>query len=443
MTAPPPPSTPRPPAADALLDARLKGYPADAPPLRRAQIAAQGWNLLAGDLPLPIAVLQREPLAHNLGWMQRHVQARGIALAPHGKTTLSPELFAAQLEAGAWGITFASVHQLALGVAAGVRRALIANQVVQAADLRQLAALRAAHPGLRAPCFVDDVAQLALIEAAGLAEPVEVLLELGLAGGRTGCRTHEQALALARAARANPAVRLVGLSTYEGLWGSGDSAADSALVEGLMQRVHALARAIEAEGLFEPDPDVDSGAVIVTAGGSALFDRVSPLLRPPLRAPVLGLLRSGCYVTHDSGHYRRLVQVANQRLGCADAEGLRAALQVWALVQSVPEPGLAILNAGKRDLGIDMGLPVPLAVAPAGRRDRQTPPAGWRITALNDQHAHLRRDPDAPAEVAPPLRVGDRVALGISHPCTTFDKWRWMPVVDADFNVVDAITTAF
>lgn len=450
MTAAPHPTIP---PADAGLDPSYKGYPADAPRLRRSQVGAQGWNVLAGDLPLPLAVLQREPLAHNLGWMQRHVSAHGIALAPHGKTTLSPELFAAQLAAGAWGITFASVHQLALGVAAGVRRALIANQVIQAADLRQLGRLRAAHPGLRAPFFVDDVAQLALIEAQAasdpLAEPLEVLLELGLAGGRTGCRTHEQALALARAAHACPAVRLVGLSTYEGLWGSGDSAADSALADGLMQRVHALALAIEAEGLFAP------GEVIVTAGGSALFDRVSPLLRPPLRAPVLGLLRSGCYVTHDSGHYRRLVQVANQRLGCADADGLRAALQVWALVQSTPEPGLVILNAGKRDLGIDMGLPVPLAVVPAGSRTLRPPPAGWRITALNDQHAHLRRDADvaadaaadattdAAADVTPPLQIGDRVALGISHPCTTFDKWRWMPVVDADLNVVDAITTGF
>jgi D-serine dehydratase len=120
-------------------------------------------------------------------------------------------------------------------------------------------------------------------------------------------------------------------------------------------------------------------------------------------------------------------------------------------VQSCPEPGLVILNAGKRDLGIDMGLPVPLAVARRGERQLRSPPAGWRITALNDQHAHLKRDADGPTDApadaspdgAPPLQVGDRVVLGISHPCTTFDKWRWLPIVDADLNVVDAVTTAF
>jgi D-serine dehydratase len=39
--------------------------------------------------------------------------------------------------------------------------------------------------------------------------------------------------------------------------------------------------------------------------------------------------------------------------------------------------------------------------------------------------------------------VGDRVCLGLSHPCTTFDKWRWMPIVDEELNVVDAIVTWF
>lgn len=323
---------------------------------------------------------------------------------------------------------------MAGGASGGVTQALIANQVVQPSDLRQLAALRAAQPGLRAPFFIDSAAQIALIEAEHLGAPLEVLVELGLPGGRTGCRGHDEALALARAAHASPAVTLAGLSTYEGLWGQGDSAADRTLVDGLMQRVHALARAMDAEGLFEA-PDI-----IITAGGSAVFDLVSPWLNPasfpPLSRPVLGLLRSGCYVTHDSGHYQRMVHVAHQRLGCADADGLRAALQVWALVQSVPEPGLAILNAGKRDVGIDMGLPVALRHAPRGATTATLAAAHWRITKLNDQHAYLETGADT-------LQVGDRVALGISHPCTTFDKWRWMPVVDEAFTVVDAITTMF
>ena len=418
-----------------LLTPALKGYPFSAPPLAPEAIAAQGWHLLAEDLPLPLAVIRQSALAHNLGWMQRHVNQAGIALAPHGKTTMSPELFAQQLQAGAWGITFASVWQLAQGVAAGVERALIANQVIQAADLRELARLLAAHPGLRAPFLLDAPEQIALVEALNLPQPLEVLVELGLAGGRTGCRTHEAALALAQRAHASTAVRLVGLSTYEGLWASGDDAQDAAMVAALMARMHTLAQACDAAGWFEAEE------VLITAGGSAVFDLVSQALRPVLSRPVRGLLRSGCYLTHDDGFYRRLVQHADHRLGC-DGAGLRAALEVWAVVQSLPEPGLALLGVGKRDASADMGLPVPLKFSPAGTRQVLAAPAGWQLSAMNDQHAYLRWPLEA-GSVSAPLAIGDRVALGISHPCTTFDKWRWMPLVSDDYAVCGAITTRF
>ncbi len=419
---------------DPLLDpVRFKGYPPAAPPMRRSQVGAQGWNLMAGDLPLPLAVIRREALAHNLGWMQRLVDGAGIGFAPHGKTTMSPQLFQAQLAAGAWGITFANVQQLAVGVAAGVRRALIANQVLQAADLAALAALMRGCPALRAPFLVDSLEQVALIEATGAAVPFEVLVELGMPGGRTGVRDDAAALALARRIHASPALRLAGVEAYEGLWASGEDAGDAALVDGLMGRLHALVAAAEAESLFEADD------IIVSAGGSAVFDLVSRGLRPLQTArPVQALLRSGCYVTHDDGAYRRFVQAVNRRLGCADASGLRAALEVWCVVQSCPEPGLAILGAGKRDASADWGMPVPVKVARAGERHASAAPSAWAIDKMNDQHAYLKLNGAGDS-----LQVGDRVALGISHPCTTFDKWRWMAVVDESYTVVDALTTHF
>lgn len=420
--------------SDPLLSSpACKGYPAAAPALRRSQVGRQGWNLLAGDLPLPLAVVRRDALAHNLGWMQRLVKGAGVAFAPHGKTTMSPRLFQAQLDAGAWGITFANVQQLAIGVAAGVRRALIANQVLQATDLRALAALLAAHPGLRAPFLVDSPAQLACIEQAGAGVAFEVLVELGLPGGRTGLRDDNEALVLARRLHASAAVRLAGVEAYEGLWATGDDAVDTALVDGLLQRLHRVVSACEAEALF----DVDE--LIVSAGGSAVFDLVAQGLKPATsRRPVLALLRAGCYLTHDDGAYRRYAQAVNRRLGCSDANGLRAALEVWAVVQSCPEPGLAVLGAGKRDASADWGLPVALKFARAGERRLHAAPTAWTIDKMNDQHAYLRLGDDS---LAP--QVGDRVALGISHPCTTFDKWRWMPIVDEDYTVVDALTTHF
>ena len=428
--------------ADDLLDPMIgpgfKGFPHGHAPLRRSAVAQAGWNVLAGDLPLPVAVLKRDAVAHNVDWLQQQARHWGIDLAPHGKTTMSPQLFRRQLDAGAWGITFATVTQLAVGVAAGVRRALIANQVLGDADLAAIQRLLREHAGLRVVFLVDSAAQLDLIEAwaarRGQAVPFEVLLELGLPGGRTGCRTHDEALALARRLHDSASVRFVGIECYEGLGAQGRSEVDVPYATALMDRVEALARECDRLGLFDADE------VLMSAGGSAIFDLVATRLTPALGRPVRGLLRSGCYITHDHGHYRRFVSVVESRLGCAPGAALQPALEVWTHVQSCPEPGLALLAAGRRDLSFDIEMPMPLWRAAPGATSPRAVPPGWRIVGLNDQHAHLRWDASAGDE-AP--RVGERIALGISHPCTTFDKWHWMPLVDDHYRVVDAVVMHF
>jgi D-serine dehydratase len=419
-----------------VLTPGLKGFPHRHAPVAGGDIGALGWHALAGDLPLPVALLKRSALEHNIAWMQRFARERGIDLAPHGKTTMSPQLFRRQLDAGAWGLTVANTTQLLVAVAAGARRTLIANQVLADGDLATIQALCAEHPGLRVVFLVDSLAQLALIEgwfaAHGAGSGFEVMLEIGVPGGRTGCRTHDEAVALARRLHASGAVRLVGIECYEGLGAKGRSEDDMPYARALMDRVEAIARHCEREALFDADE------VLLSAGGSAIFDLVAGRLKPDLGRPVRGLLRSGCYVTHDHGNYGRMLAAVAQRCGCERA--LEPALEVWTLVQSCPEPGLALLTAGRRDLSFDIEMPIPIARAARGLRVAQPVPPSWKVVALNDQHAHLRWDA-ADATHAP--AVGERVGLGISHPCTTFDKWQWMPVVDDEYCVVDAITTRF
>ena len=423
---------------DPIIGPGYKGFPLGHRALRRSEVGNAGWNVLAGDLPFPIALLKRDAVAHNLAWMQQQVRQWGIDLAPHGKTTMSPQLFTRQLEAGAWGLTFATVTQLAVGVAAGARRTLIANQVLGDADLAAIQQLLRAHADLRIAFLVDSPAQLALIEAWAArypgSVPFEVLLEVGLVGGRTGCRTHDEAVALATRLHASTSVKLVGIECYEGLGAKGNTEADAPYAAALMDRVEAIARLCDAQNLFDTDE------VLLSAGGSAIFDLVATRLNPTLGRPVRGLLRSGCYVTHDHGNYKRYVNTVESRLGCARGESLRPALEVWALVQSCPEPGLAILAAGRRDLSFDIEMPIPFARAARGAMSTHAVPASWKITGLNDQHAYLRWSDDDGAE-AP--AVGERVGLGISHPCTTFDKWHWMPMVDDDYRVVDAAVMHF
>jgi len=423
-----------------VVDATTKGYPPCAAPLPLAAIGAQGWSLLKGDLPLPLAVIRDSALAHNHVWMRDFTQATGVLLAPHGKTTMAPQIFAQQLAAGAWGMTVASVQQLAICARFGVRHVLMANQLLGALEVRGVIDLLKRHPGLEFHFLVDSLAQLAAIEAIAAGDPpprkLTALIELGVLGGRAGLRTHDAALALARQVAASRFVALSGVECYEGLKIRGDAQEDALTVGALMQRVQELAIACDREGLFA------GPSIILTAGGSAAFDVVARELPMRLSRPVLTILRSGCYVTHDSGNYERLLAGVKTRSGgqWQTRPGLQPALEVWSRVQSCPEPGLAILTMGKRDASYDIEMPIALKrFRPGADAATQPVPAGWTIDAMNDQHAYLRCGAD---ETDPP-QVGDLIGCGISHPCTTFDKWRVLFTVDDAYRVTGAIRTYF
>ena len=422
------------------LDAATKGYPLSSPALPISAIGAQRWSLFAGDLPLPLAVIRDSALAHNHAWMRDFTTSTGVLLAPHGKTTMAPQIFAQQLAAGAWGMTVANVQQLGICARFGVRRVLMANQLLGALEVRTVISLLRQHPDLEFHFLVDSPAQLAAIEATAgsqrMSRKLTALVELGVPGGRTGTRTHDEALAVARAVAASKSIALSGLECYEGLQITGDSRRDQIVVDGLMQRVHDVALACDREKLFA------GPSIILTAGGSAAFDIVARELPMKLSKPVLTILRSGCYVTHDSGFYNRMLEGVKARSGAAwqSRPGLRPALEVWSRVQSCPEPGLAILTMGKRDASFDLDMPIVSKRYRPGTDTAPRPvPESWKIANMNDQHAYLRFSIDGDA--AP--QVGDLVGCGISHPCTTFDKWRALFTVDDDYRVTGAIRTFF
>jgi D-serine dehydratase len=356
------------PILNEIVDSRLKGFPHASRPMPLRDIGNQGWNVLRGDMPFPLAVVKRSAMSHNSSWMRDFARSTGVAIAPHGKTTMCPQIFARQLEDGAWGMTVANVHQLGICVGIGIRRVLIANQVV------------------------------------------------------------------ARAIAASAAVQLCGIECYEGLAVTGDSERDQRHVDALVESVHTVAVACDREGLFAP------GEVILSAGGSAVFDIVARDLPLRLSRPVRTILRSGCYVTHDSGTYERLFERVQARSSehWQSKPGLRPALEVWSLVQSRPESGLAILTMGRRDVSYDIEMPRPLKWFREGTHAApQCTPTDWQVQKLNDQHAYLQLPDGAD------LNVGDLVGCGISHPCTTFDKWQLLLDVDDDYTVVDALRTFF
>ncbi|MGA5123358.1 alanine racemase [Streptomyces pseudogriseolus] len=410
------------------VDHRFKGLPPDAAGLTVGELAAQRRNLFTGGFTTPVLALSAERLEHNLAALETYAERHGLAFAPHGKTSMAPQLFQRQIERGAWGITLAVPHQARVARAYGIRRIFLANELVDAAALRWVAAEQDADPAFRFVCYVDSVRGVELMDAAltasGASRPVDVVVELGAGeGARTGVRTEAECAAVADAVAGARTLRLVGVAGYEGEV----PGADPERVRAWLRRLVALAVEFDKAGRF-----AGLDEIVVSAGGSAWFDAVADVFAevPELSAPVLKLLRSGAYVSHDDGHYERLTPFNRvPREG-----GLEPAFRLWTQVVSRPSAQQAFTNAGKRDAAYDLDLPVARVV----RRDgAERPATGIEVTGLSDQHAWLRTSAEAD------LEVGDWVGLGLSHPCTSFDKWVLIPVAEADGTVVDYVRTFF
>ncbi|MFI6604622.1 amino acid deaminase [Nonomuraea sp. NPDC050536] len=412
------------------VDWRFKGLPPAMQGRSVGELAQARLDLFEAGFTTPVLTLSRTAVEHNIAMLAGFAAEHGLDLAPHGKTSMAPQLFARQAAHGAWGMTAATITQVRTYRAFGVSRIFLANELVNAAALSWIATELAADPGFTFVCCVDSVRGVALMDEALQARPwprpVDVVVELGTVGGRAGCRTPEEARQVAEAVADSRALRLIGMSGYEGTMAHDATRAAPPSVRDYLRTIAGLTRQFDIEGRFK-----QADEIVVSAGGTAYFDIVAEELAGPwmLSQPTRVLLRSGAYVTHDDGFYAAL---APHSRGTAPA--LWPALLLWSQVISRPEPGLALLDFGKRDASFDAGLPVPRQIR---RSDRISGPAeGLEVVALNDQHAYLAVDADTH------LEVGDWVGCGISHPCTVFDKWPLIPMVD-DGIVVDYIRTLF
>ncbi len=420
-----------------IVDWRYKSFPADDAAITVSSLPTCGWNALGGDLSFPVVLVRRSALEHNIALMAEYCRSHGVSFAPHAKTPIAPQIVQRQLQAGAWGITVANLHQCRVLRHFGTARLLLANEVVELTALRWIVDELERAPDFEFMCLVDSVAGVALMDEL-LSElqargRLNVLLEVGIMGGRAGTRSRAEAVAVAQAVRASRHLRLVGVEGYEGIIPADRSLAGLASVDTFVAELRNLTTDLQRSGFFDGVPEI-----IVSAGGSVFFDRVvRELAAEPwnLGQAVRVLLRSGSYVTHAAGRFDELAALGSgHHVNATDA--FAQALEVWGAVLSRPEPDLAILGFGKRDVPYDDGLPIPFEIR---KRSGAVAPVGGDVTlvSLNDQHARLKVP--APLELGP----GDIVGFHITHPCTTFDKWRLVPIVDDEYVVVDALVTYF
>ncbi|EHT04306.1 amino acid deaminase [Klebsiella oxytoca] len=393
----------------------------------KAAIMSAPANLLAEEVCLPAALLKKTALENNIAWMQRYADARGVSLAPHGKTTMTPWIFQAQQRAGAWGIGVGSAWQASAAMASGVERVLMVNQLVGRANMRAVSRLKAHYRAAEFICCIDSLANARALSTFfnERRQTLDVLIELGVAGGRCGCRSVEDALALAQAAAELPGLRLRGLELYEGVLHGDDPQPQ---VEALLRQAADLA--CRMEHLVE-------GEFVLTGAGTVWYDVVCNIwlaAKKPARCQIV--IRPGCYITHDRGIYdiAQKALVARDPIACDLGGDLTSALELMAMVQSVPEADRAVVNFGKRDCAFDAGLPQPVA---RYRNGAQLSAEGIESVGIMDQHCMLRLAPGSD------VQVGDILVFGTSHPCLTFDKWKTLLLVDEQYNVLEELDTLF
>ncbi|QVQ50096.1 alanine racemase [Spiractinospora alimapuensis] len=396
-------------------------------PMSPAEVRAAGLAL--ADLWLPAVTLDRDALLHNLDRFRRWCAEQDADLAPHGKTTMAPVLWAAQLDRGAWALTAATVAQARVMRDHGADQVIIANEVTDPGQLAWLAE-SLADPAFTPYCLVDSEDGVRLLDQAlsGAPRPLPVLVEVGVPGRRAGVRDTGTALSLARTVAACPHLVLAGVEGFEGVFPQRRDDDSPQRVSSWLDALVALTRSADTEGLF-----AEAEEIVVTAGGSSFPDLVAEAFArlDDTSRPVRRVVRSGCYLTHDD----LMMERASPLRTGADDDPLRPALSCYARVLSIPEPGRALLGAGKRDVAYDIDLPVVRAVLRDG--ERLPVSGGLRVVELNDHHAFVDLDGSVR------LEVGDVVELGLSHPCTVFDKWPLIPVLDPDGRVVDAVRTLF
>jgi D-serine deaminase-like pyridoxal phosphate-dependent protein len=390
-----------------LLDYSYRGVPGLGEP---DSLDPRSWaGIGLDDLLKPVVTLDEAALSNNLRVVMEFCRRAGVRIAPHTKTAMSPEIAHDLLDAGADALTVSTIAQVRVLVDHGFRRILVANQIMDPLGVSWLRRALNAHPDLEVACFVDSVEGLSLLGDSG-ATNIDVYVEHGPVGGRAGVRRFADVSDLCQRVVQTPGVTLRGLSGWEGILGADRTPTTDHRVSSY---IAALSRAMD-------DLADTFDGLELTVGGSSFIDLIVAEVQD--RWPLL--LRCGCAFFHDSGYFAGVSPLASS---------LRPAITLWGYVQSVPEPDLTIVGVGKRDVGFDLGLPTIELMRDA--QGNETSIEGAELTALNDQHALVRGGPG--------FRPGQLLGLGISHPCTTLDRWRLIPVLDDRRQVTRVIRTFF
>jgi D-serine dehydratase len=337
-------------------------------------------------------------------------------LAPHVKTTMSPQLAQMQVAAGATALTVANFWQGRIFLKHGFKNLIIANEVLDPTAIAEIAKINKQKQA-EIIFYVDSILALEIIQKHTPSEGEQNLfIEIGTENGRGGVRELSLVEQLAQRIRTDKRLNLIGVTGFEGA--VPDAARGRRGEKKISKFCQKIVAAAELAYPYKSDQQF-----VISAGGSAYFDIVARELNK-FEKPRRLLLRSGGYITHDHKYYEEIYPFA------LSDRSFKPAIEVWAQVISKPEKDFGVLNLGKRDIGNDLHNPIPIK-----SYDGQVKSFSAVIEKLNDQHGYLRGKQE--------FSLAQLIGLGISHPCTTFDKWGLIPLVNDDYDLIDCLQTFF
>jgi D-serine deaminase-like pyridoxal phosphate-dependent protein len=324
----------------------------------------------------PALVVDLDTFEANVAAMEHLLRGTGKTVRPHVKTHRTPELARRQLGGSAVGVTCATVGEAEVMVAAGIDDIFVANEVVEPVKIARLVAL--AH-GALVGVAADDAEPVERLAHAAAAEgvTVRILLDIDIGLHRCGLASVAEAVALAAAIERLPGVQLGGIMGYEGRVRLSVEDRDAKVA-----RAYATLAEVRA-GLVAAGFPVD----VVSASGTST-------LREALADPTITELQSGVY------------SLMEPELLVMDLP-FRCAVTVRGTVIS-RHPGRAVLDVGRRVVGLENGPPVPEGFT-ASR------------VAVNDEHTILALDDPAPA-------LGSRLDLvpGQIRTTSNLHDWIWV-----------------
>jgi len=399
-----------------VIEDKFKGFPIDSYGKTLEQFLATKPNLFTANFQFPIMVLKEAAIKNNIAQMMSFCNSVDAQLAPHVKTTMSPQLAQMQVAAGATALTIANFWQGRIFLKHGFKNLIIANEVLDPTAIAEIAKINKQKQA-EIIFYVDSILALEIIQKhTPLEGEQNLFIEVGTENGRGGVRELSLVEQLAQRIKADKRLNLIGVTGFEGA--VPDAARGRRGEKKISKFCQKIVAAAELAYPYKSDQQF-----VISAGGSAYFDIVARELNK-FEKPRRLLLRSGGYITHDHKYYEEIYPFASTD------RSFQPAIELWAQVISKPEKGFGVLNLGKRDIGNDLHNPIPIK-----SYDGQVKSFSAVIEKLNDQHGCLRGKQE--------FSLAQLIGLGISHPCTTFDKWGLIPLVNDDYDLIDCLQTFF